>query len=575
MRLLCCLLCWLSAAFVAGPVHAGAGSGIARVERLQPSDSGPVALGPAMRPRVDDPASPTRLLAGMRDGRGVWRLHPEPQPEPHQDGSGDRYPADSSLHRGGRLLLVYHPYSARVSVTGADGATATRSLFDRELDPRLSRRALAFAFTGNAPLTVAVEVARYPLQVQVRDIDEYLASDLAHVRLLSVVTGVLAGIALVVLVFWLLLRERVYLLYAATVALQMLYLLCAYGEAYAMPGLRLLAPLAAPGIWTVATVATAAASLFLLELADLGRHAPWLSRTLRWVGAWVPLALLVPLWLPWPADKDWFPPTGNLLLMLANVIALAALTLAWFRGNRRAAYALLAWVPLVAMSTARALQLSAGVPLTGFVEYGFPIVLALSSILLVLILADRMLTMRRERDDAQHHAESDPLTGSYNREGIARRLEEELAIAEQQGRDLSVLFLDLDHFKSINDSHGHAVGDACLRSMVRAGIGELEAHDMVGRFGGEEFLVLLPGSNRRQALDAAERIRRVVEARCAMVADVPVALTVSIGVAERSAGDTPDTLMRRADDALYAAKRAGRNRVVAAGSQTSQRVPAG
>ncbi len=553
-RLLCCLLCGLSAWLAAGPVVAGDGSGIARIERLQPAAHTGEAL------RAADAGSPTRLLSGMRDGGGVWRVYPEPEIGRRRARGG------SAAERGQRLLLVYHPYSARVRVAGAGGAAGTRSIFDRELDPRLSRRALAFAFEGDAPLTVAIAGARYPLQVQVRGIDDYLASDLAHVRLLSVVTGVLAGIALVVLVFWLLLRERVYLLYAATVALQLLYLLCAYGEAYAMPGLRALAALDAPGVWTVATVATAAASLFLIELADLDLHAPRLSRVLRWIGAWVPLALLLPLWLPWPADKDWFPPAGNLLLLLANVIALVALVRAWIRGNRRAAYALLAWVPLVSMSTARAVQLSAGIPLTGFIEYGFPVVLALSSILLVLILADRMLTVRRERDDAQHHAERDPLTGTYNRHGIERRLAKELVSAAQQDRDLAVLFLDLDHFKSINDSHGHAIGDACLRTMVRVGVGQLEAHDMIGRFGGEEFLVLLPGSNRRQAQDAGERIRRSVEARCATVADAPVALTVSIGVAERQNGDTPETLLARADRALYVAKEAGRNRVIVAGA---------
>lgn len=537
-RALCCLLCCLLGWSWAVPAHAR-GNGIANLEPVGAAAPSGAAAGDGVSP------ASTRFLSGMQDGRGAWRLRP--------------------VAAGGeRLLLVYHPYSARVTVGGDGWSGGTRSVFDRNLDPRFSRRALAFSFAGTAPLTIAVEDARYPLQVEVSSVDAYLARDVAHVRLLSVVTGVLMGISLVVLMFWLLLRERVYLLYAATMALQLMYLLCAYGEAYAMPGLRLLAPLGAPGIWTVATLATAAASLFLIELADLDRHAPRLSLLLRWVGAWLSLALLLPLWLPWPADKSWFPPAGNLLLMLANAIALAALSVAWARGNRRAAYALLAWVPLVAMSTARALQLSAGIPLMAIIEYGFPIVLAISSILLVLILADRMLAVRRERDDAQQHAERDALTGVYNRDGIERRLAHEIERVRQDRQDLSVLFLDLDHFKRVNDSHGHAVGDACLRAMVRVCVGELEDHDMIGRLGGEEFLVLLPGSNRRQALDAGERIRKGVEARCASVVDVAVALTASIGVAGHNPGDTSDTLIRRADKAMYAAKHAGRNRVMAA-----------
>jgi diguanylate cyclase (GGDEF)-like protein len=178
-----------------------------------------------------------------------------------------------------------------------------------------------------------------------------------------------------------------------------------------------------------------------------------------------------------------------------------------------------------------------------------------------------MLAVRRERDDAQAVAERDVLTGVFNRQGIERQLEREMAEARRTDGDLSLLFLDLDHFKQINDTHGHAVGDACLRAMVRASVGEMQHLDTIGRLGGEEFLVLLPGSNRRHARDAAERIRRTIETRCATVADRPVALTLSIGVAEFGHNDTREALLRRADQALYEAKRSGRNRVVVSAAE--------
>lgn len=531
------LWCLLALCACAPTPVAGPDSGIARIV---PRDAA------AASARVADAAgdAPVRMLRGA-GGRGTWDIVPVP-------GSGER------------LLLVFHPYGARVTVWAPGAAPRTQTVFDRDLDPRFSRRALAFPFQGDGPLRVRMDGARYPLQVRVAGAAQYSAIDLMHVRIISSTVGVLIGIVLVVLIFWLLLRERVYLLYAATMGLQLLYLLCAYGEAYATPGLRLLAGSGVRGIWTIATLSTAAAALFLVALADLDQHAPRASRWLRWIAAWLPLGLLLPLWLPWPADKDWFPPLGNGLLLVANALALAALGLAWRRGNRRAAYTLIAWVPLVSLSTLRALQLSAGAPLGPLVEYGLPAVLALASVLLVLVLADRMLAVRRERDSAQARSERDPLTGMLNRSGIGRSYAQAYDAAVATGEPLALLFLDLDRFKQVNDTHGHAIGDACLQAMVRAAVGELGHRDAIGRYGGEEFLVVSPGSGRRQARDLGERIRAAVQARCASVAGAPVALTVSIGAAERLPGDTPEALLQRADQAQYAAKHGGRNRVVLA-----------
>ena len=483
---------------------------------------------------------------------GWWRVQPAP-------GGGDR------------LLLVYHPYSARITVLAPpEYRPVTRSVFDRDLDRRFSRRALAFPLSSNSaasgePVFVRVEGARYPLQIAVRDAAQHIAADLDHLRLISIVLGALGGISLVVLVFWLLLRERIYLLYSVTMALQMLYLLCAYGEAYALPGIRVLARFGVHGIWVIATLCTIAASFFLLHLANLRRNAPKLATALVWTGGYASLALLVPLLLPWPADKNWFPAAGNLVLLLANVFALTGLFRAWRRGERRAGYALLAWVPLVSLSTARVVQLGAGAPLTPWVEYGLPRVLAAASILLVLVLADRMLAVRRERDHAKRDADRDALTGILNRQGIERRLSSLLGTAHGMPEGLSVLFIDLDHFKQINDSHGHAVGDACLRAFAAAVNAALPYAAEPGRLGGEEFLLLLPGRGDADAGHAAELLRATIERECAVVDGLPVDLTASIGVASFRPGDTVQALITRADTAMYAAKRAGRNRVVAAG----------
>jgi diguanylate cyclase (GGDEF)-like protein len=537
------LLCLLLVGSI-GTVRAG-DSGIERIERAQaPVDPSHGVAQLLVTAFVA--TGRTDRLEGAEHGNGWWRVHPR-------------------AGQGERALLVYHPYSARITVLmPPDYRPQVQTLFDAGLDARYSRRALVFPLQGDGIVYVGVDQARYPLQVAVQDVRAHAASDRSHLKVLYSATGVLVGVCLVALVFWLVLRDRVYLLYAGCMAMQLLYVLCAYGEAYALPGLRALAGFGAPGIWFVATVSTIVSVFFLLEFGELRARTPWLSRALTWIGAWLPMLLLVLLVAPWPPDKHWFPDLGNLLLLLANLLAIVALLLAWRRGGRHAGMMLLAWIPLVAVSTARALQLSAGAPLKPWLEYGLPLVLAFTAVVLMLGMADRMRAFRRERDRAQLEAERDPLTGVFNRAGIKRRLDWALAATQSEYLPLAVLFLDIDHFKPINDEHGHAVGDACLGALVRVIIAELQYGDQVGRLGGEEFLLVLPGADRRRAQDTAEHIRRSVESRCREIAGVPLGMTVSIGVAESRYGDGVADIIARADAAMYAAKRGGRNRVASA-----------
>jgi diguanylate cyclase (GGDEF)-like protein len=549
--------CLLGATALAQPAPTlapPADNGIARIERLRQVTP---ALTPAAVRQLPESAwtatAEPHQLAGAQRGHGWWRLQPAPGAQT-------------------RALLVYHPYSARLTVmTPPDYRPRTASIFDARLDAAHSRRALAFTLPAieavadpapARPIYIGVDGARYPLQVAVRSFADYAVEDHGHVRVLWVCMGILIGVSLVVLLFWTRLRERVYLLFAASMSLQLLYVLLAYGDAYALPGLAWLARFGVAGIWFVATSSTIVTVLFLLEFAGLRPRAPWLSRALWLVGALLPAMLLVLLVSPWPADKSWFPAFGNSLLLLANLIAIVTLLTVWLRGGRHAGFVLIAWVPLVSVSTARAMQLGAGRPLDAWLEYGLPVMEAYAAVVLVLGLADRMLTFRRERDVAQQHAEHDALTGVLNRAGIMRRLDQAIIESRLQRLPLSVLFLDLDHFKQINDTHGHPVGDACLCAVTEAIRSQTQPEHQLGRIGGEEFLLVLAGNNRRHARDLAEQIRLQVEGRCRTVKGAPVALTLSIGVAECGSDDTATTLVKRADEAMYQAKHEGRNRVV-------------
>jgi diguanylate cyclase (GGDEF)-like protein len=152
----------------------------------------------------------------------------------------------------------------------------------------------------------------------------------------------------------------------------------------------------------------------------------------------------------------------------------------------------------------------------------------------------------------------DALTGLSNRRAILTQLGGMVSAARRHGHPLSIAVLDLDHFKRINDRHGHKTGDAVLVAATHAMGTHLRAEDQLGRLGGEEFLVLLPDTDAGAAQHVAEKLRAEVSG-----ARTPVAVTVSIGVATWD-GEAPEDLLHRADEALYAAKEAGRDRVMAA-----------
>jgi diguanylate cyclase (GGDEF)-like protein len=169
--------------------------------------------------------------------------------------------------------------------------------------------------------------------------------------------------------------------------------------------------------------------------------------------------------------------------------------------------------------------------------------------------------------DLEDLATTDGLTRLYNRRYFMERAESEFERSRRYRRELSVFLIDADHFKTINDSLGHEAGDRALRMLAAACRQGLRQLDVIGRYGGEELVVLLPETSAAVAYETAERLRHTVEQLRIPALEGEVRLTVSIGVA--TAGSDTETvaaLINQADRALYEAKRSGRNRVVAAGS---------
>lgn len=162
-------------------------------------------------------------------------------------------------------------------------------------------------------------------------------------------------------------------------------------------------------------------------------------------------------------------------------------------------------------------------------------------------------------------ATTDALTGVLNRGSLLQKLRDEILRARRYKRALSVLLIDIDHFKSINDSHGHDVGDVALRQMASLCQESLRSSDIFGRYGGEEFLVILPESNLAHAMQIAERLRIRQETYFFKHKELQLHVTLSVGVSNVHLADLTDTLealLKRADVALYEAKKRGRNQCV-------------
>ena len=158
----------------------------------------------------------------------------------------------------------------------------------------------------------------------------------------------------------------------------------------------------------------------------------------------------------------------------------------------------------------------------------------------------------------------DPLTGLFNRRYIEQRMEEELSRLQRYGAALSILLFDIDNFKAVNDTHGHAVGDKILKQVATTFVDSVRQVDLVARFGGEEFGILLPHTPKDEMIFVCERIRRVVEEM--HFSEMPKAgsVTISLGALSVGASRRPrlEDVYPVADELLYEAKQSGRNRVI-------------
>jgi diguanylate cyclase (GGDEF)-like protein len=384
-----------------------------------------------------------------------------------------------------------------------------------------------------------------------------------HARMIAIAFGALMAMALSAILIWFVLSEKLLLLYGSLFFLQAIYIAFLSGQGFEWPVLSAVLPLEYYASKVPAGLSGAIACLFIREIAELERFSPRVYSAFGWIaGAFLVvtvgnLAQLIGL-------GGLVAMAGNLIFVGSGIFTLVVAFLAWRRNNRAAGWFLIAWALLEAFTIATALRLLVGDPENSatLLYYGLPLSMIAAAVLVALGVADRLRDQRRALTDAESRAQIDPLTGVLNRRSFADRLDAACLRAQARGLPITLLFIDLDHFKLINDTFGHVAGDACLKGIIAPIQTELRQSDVIGRYGGEEFVVILSSADVHSAQPIAERIRK-------RVADVsiegfgrPIRVTCSIGIASSDMlGVWGDQLITKADQAVYQAKRSGRNRV--------------
>jgi diguanylate cyclase (GGDEF)-like protein len=286
------------------------------------------------------------------------------------------------------------------------------------------------------------------------------------------------------------------------------------------------------------------------QLVPAFRGRPWVAPT---------LALVMAAMLPLAYVAGMSGQLNRLFMMIATGAAAALAFWSWRNGNRPALAVMAACAPgpLLFGPWSEAL-------LRDWRPESAAVFGAWYASTMTIAMSSRTGALRRQRDQMRALAERDTLTSLPNRRALQAALLRRLDDARLHQHPLSVLFVDLDHFKRVNDTHGHAVGDEVLVDVGRRLVHGLREGDMAFRQSGEEFVVLLPGADHSVAGPIAERLRASLSSRPIDSRAGPVAMTASVGLATLRDGDSPERLLARADAAMYAAKRAGRNRVQAA-----------
>ena len=353
------------------------------------------------------------------------------------------------------------------------------------------------------------------------------------------------------------LRNRVYLLYGAFLAtfLAMNVAYTGHGFAWLWPHQVVLQQWIIPilmGLFGVTGLT------FAKQFLDTRQRQPRLHRALSAV-AGLSLLLLVMSIMISGNQRDCLLVAFIFVTLFSGLMPLLGL-LALKGGHPYARYFLVATLASMTGTLITALSVWGFLPFGDFQFRAVEIGMLVDATVLALALGSQFRSIRLEHLLAEKRASRDPLTDLYNRRSFLDIAQRVWANATHHGRPLSVVMLDIDHFKVINDTHGHAAGDAALVDVAAVLTGALRQGDVVARWGGEEFLLLLPDTQLEDAVALAERLRGLIGAMRLDLSGTTLQFTASFGVVQQTHQETLDLLITDADNCLYRSKRQGRNR---------------
>lgn len=513
-----------------------------------------------------------------------------------------------------RVMEIGYPLLDEVSVFWIVNGELIQTHHTGDTLPFSSRpihhRNFVFLVPSNTePVTAFVRVktlGSVQIPLKVTPSAEFLANEQLSYGWQTVFLGIILAMALYNLFLFVIVRHSTYLWYVLTVVSTGLVQLNFNGLLF-----QWLWP-NAPGInqyFTIPAICFAlfSATIFAIRFLNIRSYSLRSYRFLQWVLAAIFACFIFSLFGSYQ--------TGIVLVSgMAALVTPAAWFigfLVWRKGQVLGGFYVLAWTPLLIGHLILAVSKLGIMPRSFLTEFMPQIGVALEVVLLSFALAYRINLERRKRHEAQEQALAiqqqanltlemrvqertdeleranqqlkaisltDGLTHVANRRRFDEKLQDEWSRAQRHGHPLSLLMLDIDHFKRVNDELGHLVGDDCLTEVAALCAAEVQrSGDLLARYGGEEFSILLPATPEEGAVRVAERVRQAV-ARSPVYSGervAPVSLTISVGVAcvVPDPNMEPQELIRQADEALYAAKESGRNRVMVARDFRAATVP--